>query len=205
MFDFFSDHQVIYFTIYSPTSHKWEHHWIESITITGWPSFKLAALTLVLLLFVCSVAQLCPNLCDPMDWGWPSSHVPGIFQARILELEWVAISYSRGSSRPRDWTRVSCTVGSLLDCRQILYYWATREAPQPVHPPLNISWHRDPFKVGCNACQDRTRITLSYEAAVLGWGWKALDALPSSKKKWGTFPLAGLSASTCCPASISWS
>ena len=46
--------------------------------------------------------QLCPTLCDPMDCGPPGSSVHGIFQARILE--WVAISFSRGSSHPRDRT-----------------------------------------------------------------------------------------------------
>ena len=58
------------------------------------------------------VAQLCPTLSDPMD-----SSVHGIFQARILE--WVAISFSRGSSRPRGQTGVSC-----ISCfgRQILYH-----------------------------------------------------------------------------------
>ena len=44
----------------------------------------------------------------------------GISQARILE--WVAISFSRGSSRPRDLNCVSCP------SRQVLYHWATREA-----------------------------------------------------------------------------
>ena len=42
------------------------------------------------------VTQSCLNFCDPMDSSLPSSSVHGIFQARILE--WVAISYSRGSS-----------------------------------------------------------------------------------------------------------
>ena len=42
------------------------------------------------------VAQLCPTLCDPMDYNLPGSSVHGIFQARVLE--WVAISISRGSS-----------------------------------------------------------------------------------------------------------
>ena len=46
------------------------------------------------------VAQSCPTLCDPMDCSPPGSSVHGIFQARILE--WVAISFSRGSSPPRD-------------------------------------------------------------------------------------------------------
>ena len=42
------------------------------------------------------VAQSCPTLCDPMDCSPPCSSVHGILQARILE--WVAISFSRGSS-----------------------------------------------------------------------------------------------------------
>ena len=58
------------------------------------------------LLKVSEVAQSCPTLCDPMDCNLPGSSVHGIFQARVLE--WVAISFSRGSSRPRDWTWVSC-------------------------------------------------------------------------------------------------
>ena len=41
-------------------------------------------------------AQSCPSLCDPMDCSPPGSSVHGIFQARILE--WVAVSYSKGSS-----------------------------------------------------------------------------------------------------------
>ena len=46
------------------------------------------------------ISQLCPTLCDSMDCSLPRSSVQGIFQARVLE--WVAISYSRGSSWPRD-------------------------------------------------------------------------------------------------------
>ena len=55
------------------------------------------------------VAQSCPTLGDPMDCSLPGSSVHGIFQARVLE--WVAISFSRGSSRPRDRTQVSRIVG----------------------------------------------------------------------------------------------
>ena len=46
----------------------------------------------------CSLTQSGPTLCSPMDYSLPGSSVYGIFRARILE--WVAISYSRGSSRP---------------------------------------------------------------------------------------------------------
>ena len=59
---------------------------------------------------VCSATQSCLTLCDPMNCNLPGSSVHGTFQARILE--WVAISFSRGSSWPRDQThifRASCT------------------------------------------------------------------------------------------------
>ena len=59
-------------------------------------------------------AQSCPALCNPMDYSLSGSSVHGIFQIRILE--WVAISFSRGSSWFRGWTRVSC-----ID-RWILYH-----------------------------------------------------------------------------------
>ena len=51
------------------------------------------------------VAQSCPTLCDPMGCSLPGSSVHGIFQAMVLE--WIAISFSRGSSQPRDRTWVS--------------------------------------------------------------------------------------------------
>ena len=53
---------------------------------------------------VCSVAQSCPVLCNPMHCNPPGSSVRGISQARMLE--WVAVSFSRGSSCPRDGTHV---------------------------------------------------------------------------------------------------
>ena len=72
----------------------------------------------------CWVTKLCPILCDPVDCGWPGSIFHGIFQARILER--VAISFTRGSSRPRDRAHVSC-IG-----RQTHYLWTTWEAPKRV-------------------------------------------------------------------------
>ena len=55
------------------------------------------------------VAQSCPNLCNPMDCSLSGSSLHGIFQARMLE--WVAIPFSRGSSQPKDRTRVSHIAG----------------------------------------------------------------------------------------------
>ena len=50
-----------------------------------------------------------PCLENSMDRGTWRTTVPGIFQARLLK--WVAISFSRGSSQPRDQTSVSCIAG----------------------------------------------------------------------------------------------
>ena len=69
------------------------------------------------LVFSVLVAQLCPTLCNPMDCSLPGSSVHGIFQARILE--WVAISFSRGSSQSKNQTQVSCIAGRFFTL------WAT--------------------------------------------------------------------------------
>ena len=67
------------------------------------------------------VVQLCLTLCNPMDGSLLGSSVHGLLQARILE--WVVIPFSRGSSQPRDQTRVSCIAGRFFTT------WATRETP----------------------------------------------------------------------------
>ena len=60
----------------------------------------------------CIHAQSCPSLCDPVDCSPPCSSFPGTSQARILE--WVAIFYSRGSSRPKDRTCPLALAGGFL-------------------------------------------------------------------------------------------
>ena len=55
------------------------------------------------------VAQSCLTLCNPIDCSLPGFSIHGIFQARVLE--WVAISFCRGSSQPRHQTQVSHIVG----------------------------------------------------------------------------------------------
>ena len=85
----------------------------------------------------CLLAQPCLTLCDPMNCNLPGSSVHGISQARILER--VSISYSRGSSWPRDWTRVFCfsSVG-----RQFLYHfttWSVIVCPEKLLKPFFLS------------------------------------------------------------------
>ena len=98
------------------------------------------------------VAHSCWTLCYPIDCSLSGFSVLGIFQARVLE--WVAISFSRGSSRPRGWTQVSCIAGRLF------IVWATREATRKGRqtliwgylrsllftgdsPKLHVEWRRE--------------------------------------------------------------
>ena len=82
------------------------------------------------------VAQLGLTLFDPMDCSPPGSTVHGILQARVLE--WVAISFSRGSSRPRDQTRVFRIVGRCFyrlshQEMMILKFHKLDKTPDPLH------------------------------------------------------------------------
>ena len=81
-----------------------------------------------------SVTQLDPTLCNPVDCSLAGSSAHGIFQAR--KLEWVVISFSRGSSRPRDQTKV------FLQCRKPRFDplvrkipWRRKWQPTPVFLP----------------------------------------------------------------------
>ena len=81
--------------------------------------------------------QLCPTLCDPMNCSPRGSSVHGILQVRIPE--WVAMSSSRASSRPRDWTHIS-----YISCtgRQVLYHWHHLRDQQ--FPGISAEWRRTP-------------------------------------------------------------
>ena len=79
------------------------------------------------------IAQSCPTLCDPTDCSPPGSSVYGILQVAILE--WVAMPFSRGSSRPRDRTWVSSLQADSLPFeppgKPIIYspVWQLQSAP----------------------------------------------------------------------------
>ena len=74
---------------------------------------------LILCFLVLSLSHV-QLFCNPEDCSPPGSSVHGIFQARIPE--WVTISFSRWSSKTRDWLQIVC-IG-----RWVFYHWATREA-----------------------------------------------------------------------------
>ena len=96
--------------------------------------------------FVCAVTsrsghQSWPTLCNPIDCSPPGSSVHGISQARILE--WVAISFSRGSSQPRDRTWVFCIAGRFFTISGTVisscgYYVITQHKVS--HPIKSRSW-----------------------------------------------------------------
>ena len=67
------------------------------------------------------IAQLCPTLCDLLDCSPPGSSVHRILQVRMLE--WVAITFSRGSSLPSDQTP------GLPRCKRILYHLSIQRSP----------------------------------------------------------------------------
>ena len=94
------------------------HVWLFA---TLWTVARQGPLSMVILqarILESEVAQSCLTLCDPVDCSPPGSSIHEILQARILE--WVAISFSRGSSQPRDRTQVFRIAGRRFNL------WATR-------------------------------------------------------------------------------
>ena len=85
------------------------------------------------------------RLWELMNYSLPRSSIHGIFQARVLE--WVAISFARGSSRPRDRTWVSRIVGRRLTI------WATREVSFifSVKSLSRVRLFATPWTIACHA------------------------------------------------------
>ena len=80
--------------------------------------------------YVCLVIQLCPTLCDPMDYSLPGSSLHVILQARILER--VAMPSYRRSSQPRDQTQVSWIAARFFTI------WATWKTHKNLLAPFDI-------------------------------------------------------------------
>ena len=120
------------------------------------------------LLSLCSHAkslQSCITLCNSVDCSSPGSSVHEILQTRILE--WVAVPSSRGSSRPRDWTRISC-----------LLHW--QAGSLPLAPPgklWNASIRKFLFLIW--GCIDHRKDGESICWLLFGW-W-----MDSSPRTWG--------------------
>ena len=114
-----------------------------------------------------------------MDYSLLGSSVHGILQARILE--WVAISFSRGSLRPRNRTWVSCIAG------RFFIYWAVREALQSSLIPSNFGDDRIIF------CSNEVMVSRlldrgwSSKRSSYDWklgGFSPYSALPQGRGEW---------------------
>ena len=144
-------------------------------------------------------AQSCPTPCNPMDCSLPGSSIHGIFQARVLE--WVALSLSRISSRPKDQTQVSCIAG-----RQFAV-WATGEAqdqgfriysrahqhdPPPLLPHPVLASNRtalEPHQEGPAGSARHSRATTSVSTSLVllsGLHSQMLTSSSSWHWKWAT-------------------
>ena len=92
------------------------------------------------------VTQSCPTLCDPIDCSLSGSSIHGIFQARMLE--WIAISFSRGSSQPKNRTGSPTLQADAL----------------PSEPPEKLENSTEQYRV---SSKKNLRIELSYDPLIL--------------------------------------
>ena len=126
---------------------------------------QLTSCIILLLTYLVDISvQFSRSVMWPMDCTSPSFSLHGISQARILE--WIAISFSRGSSPPRDWTHISC-IG-----RQILYHWATWKAySYKQEGVIRSHWEG---KGGGSSCaylvtEQRSKLERTRNSKVLSW------------------------------------
>ena len=104
------------------------------------------------------VTQLCPTLCDFMDYTTPDYTVHGILQARILE--WVTFPFFRRSSQPRDWTSVYPI------CRRILYQLSHKGSPRI------LEWVAYPFSRGSSWPRNRTGVSCIAGGFFTNWAMR---------------------------------
>ena len=133
------------------------------------PSHHLASVLYTVSVCV-TVTQSCLTLCDPVDCSPPGSSVHGVFQARVLE--WVAIAFSRGSSRSRDQTQVSRIAGR---CFTVGATRAVQSEVAQLRPTL------------CNPMEyslPGSSVHGIFQAIVLEWGAIAFSRGSSRSRDW---------------------
>ena len=132
--------------------------------------------------------QSCLILCDPMDCSLPCSSLYGIFQAGTLES--VAISSSRGSSRPRDRTQVFC-----VSCFNTSTAWEAQTHQGPTINKTKIQ-STDQEKNFCQRCNRQGLNFQNIQTAHTAWYQKQTNN--SRKKKWaGDFPGGSVTKTPC--------
>ena len=112
------------------------------------------------------VTQLCPTLCNPTDYT-----IHGILQAGILE--WVAFPFSRGSSKPTDWTQVSHSAGGFFTS------WVTRKAHDAMYSGTTKKFFFLPDCCSLQVVYQAMLFLSTPEMKRRGWVWKG-----SSPQEW---------------------
>ena len=113
--------------------------------------------------FDANLLQSCLTLCDPMDYSLPGSSVHGILWTIILE--WVAISFSRGSSWPRDLFRMAIIKKSTNN-----KYWTGIKKREPLYTICrNISW--------CSHYGEQYRVSLKTKHRATIWSYDSTPGL----------------------------
>ena len=134
------------------------------------------------------VAQLCPTLCDPMDYT-----VHGILQARILE--WVAFPFSRGSSQPKNRTVIKCNryqfcitcQGKCFSCISAISHPVSGFS-EPCFKLVNRKYSKE----------GRTRWQLSFQTPVWSRAAQTAWTLHTLKLTWGQNKLLLYATAFCC-------
>ena len=165
----------------------WDHGWIRGL-ISYQAVFSGGSAES----FCCSVAKSCPTLFDSMHCSMPGSSVCGISQARILE--WIAISFSRGSSWLRNQTRVSCCIEPLGIINSLKFLTMCIYSFFQLNQGTNRQWFlcsRSPSLGSSPMCTVRC-----YRLSLRLWG-------PSLSLQ-GPSAMSGRKAEPLCPDVQSW-
>ena len=145
--------------------------------------------------------------CHPIDCSLPGSSVHRILQAKTLE--WVATSFSRGSSRSRNWTQVSGTAGSSLPTELLHFHFSLSYVGEGSGNPLQCSCLENPRDRGAwwaaiyGVAQSQTRLKwLSSSSSMTTRTQIVFRVCPTMYIKWRGWGLRCQQANPCGAVSI---
>ena len=156
----------------------------DNLTMCICPSGFSTAVSLTRLHACMLSHQLCPTLCNPMDYSLPDSSVHGILQVRMIE--WVDIPFTRGFSQPRDRTHVSC-----VSCTASRFF--TVESPGK--PLTRLAKHLCALQTACRKTSRFWELCWAWPTRHLTWFsrlslfiaspffWSALQVCPNHSNK----------------------